>query len=53
MKLTEQMKFLLFQILSDSLMVTAAPFKLSIESRMELWEKIVKLQDSNTEIKDN
>jgi len=51
MILTEQMKILLFQILSDSLMISGLPFKLTLESRIELFQLILKLQEKNTEIK--
>lgn len=53
MILTEQMKFLLFQVLSDSLMINGYPFKLDLKSRTELWEMIMKLQEKNTEIKND
>lgn len=52
MILTEQMKFLLFQVLSDSLMIRGSPFKLDFDSRVELWENIMKLQGLDTEIRE-
>lgn len=52
MLLTEQMKFLLFQVLSDSLAIAGPPFLLDRKSRIDLFEKIMKLQELNTEIKE-
>jgi hypothetical protein len=52
MKLTEQMKLMLFQVLSDSLAIKGQPFLFEQDTRKELYQKILKLQDQEIEKED-
>lgn len=52
MKLTEQMKLMLFQVLSDSLCIKGQPFLFEQDSRKELYQNILRYQDQDIEKED-